>query len=283
MGSKLLAAIGLAAMLWPGEAGAQTSSPLIRRIEQLYLDSSYDEVLRESQAALRNPRLAPEERQEILKYMGTVYFAQDNTSEARSAFVRILRNDPAYRLPADWPPRIVEFFERLRGELLPPPRIRHEPPLGFRLGQPIVVPAQILFLADNHRPRLHYRIRGGRGYSVVDMDREENDLYSGVVPASLELSPDHDTIVEYFITVEDGGRVVASAGSQAEPLGFPVGRIARTNGRNGPHPPPAKTPWMLIGLGAAVAVGLGVGAYFIVSSSATEETGAVDISWTAPD
>jgi hypothetical protein len=262
-------------------------SPAVRRIEQAYLESDYEGALQACQAVLRNERAVPTDRQEALKYMGTIFFAQDNAGEARSAFVRLLRDDPRYRLPADWPPRVLEFFERLRAEALPPPRIRHRVPRGFRLGTPIVVSAQILFLAENHRPRLYYRIEGTSQYSAVDMGRDEGDLYTGIVPTSEQMSPDHDTRVQYYIAVEEGTRVVLTEGNAGAPHSFVVGRVAGLrNGDDDPDRRPPSSggaPWLLIGLSGAAAVALGVGAFFLLSSAAAEETGSVGIDMVLPE
>lgn len=281
---------GLAGLLlatWAAPALGQ-SSPAVRRIEQAYLESDYEAALLACQTVLRNERAAPGDRQEALKYMGTIQFAQNNTGEARNAFVRLLRDDPRYRLPADWPPRVIEFFERLRSEALPPPRIRHRVPRGFRLGNPIVVSAQILFLAENYLPRLHYRIAGSETWSAVDMEREEGDVYSGIVPTTDQMSPDHDTTVQYFIAVEEGSRTVLSEGTEQQPHSFVVGRIASAggNGEQNPRPPPPSgggAPWLLIGLSGAAAIALGVGAFFLLSSTAADETGSVAIDVVPPD
>lgn len=275
---RLAGACFAAVLLWAGVAGAQPSAS-VRRIEQLYLESDYDAALQACQNVLRNDRSSPLERQEALKYMGTILFAQDNAGEARNAFVRLLRDDPRYRLPADWPPRVLEFFERLRTEALPPPRIRHRVPRGFRLGSPIVVSAQILFLAENHRPRLYYRVAGTQRYSSVDMERDQGDLYTGIIPTTDELSADQDTTVEYYLSVEEGTRAVLTEGTAAQPHSFVVGRVegVRDGGGGGPNPPPptgSGTPWLLIGLSGVAAVALGVGAFFVLSAASADDTGA---------
>lgn len=280
----------LAAPVWGGLAGLLVvlaaapalgqSSAAVRRIEQAYLESDYEAALLACQTVLRNDRAAPADRQEALKYMGTIQFAQNNTGEARNAFVRLLRDDPRYRLPADWPPRVIEFFERLRTEALPPPRIRHRVPRGFRIGSPIVVSAQILFLAENYLPRIHYRLAGTGSYSSLDMERDQGDAYTGIIPTSEEMSPDHDTTVQYYITVEEGSRTVVSEGTAQAPHSFVVGRIeglGNEDDNRRPPPPSGGTPWLLIGLSGAAAVALGVGAFFLLSSTAAEDTGSVGI------
>lgn len=274
----------LAWLLSAGPAQGQPS-PALRRIEQAYLESDYEAALQACQAVLRNDRAAPADRQEALKYMGTIFFAQDNAGEARSAFVRLLRDDPRYRLPVDWPPRVLEFFERLRAEALPPPRIRHRVPRGFRLGTPIVVSAQILFLAENHRPRLYYRIEGTTQYSTVDMGRDEGDLYTGIIPTSEQMSPDHDTRVQYYIAVEEGSRAVLTEGNAGAPHSFVVGRIEDVGDGDPQRRRSASggAPWLLIGLSGAAAVALGVGAFFLLSSAAADETGSVGIEMSLPE
>lgn len=249
---------------------------VVRRIEQLYLESDYEAALAACQGVLRNENAPAADRQEALKYMGTIFFAQDNTGEARNAFVRLLRDNPRYRLPSDWPPRVLEFFERLRSEALPPPRIRHRVPRGFRLGTPIVVSAQVLFLTESHRPRLYHRIEGTTSYSVVDMAREEGDVYAGIVPTTDAMSPDRDTRVQYYIAIEEGPRTVLTEGTAADPHSFVVGRVADTQDDRRPPPPRSSgTPWLLIGLSGAAAIALGVGAFFLLSSAAEDPTGSV--------
>ena len=277
MTRPLAVAALLAASLAPQVAVGQPS-PAIRRIEQLYLESDYEAALQACTAVLRSDRAPGGDRQEALKYTGTILFAQGNAGEARNAFVRLLRDDPRYRLPSDWPPRVAEFFEQLRSEVLPPPRIRHRVPRGFRLGTPIVVSAQILFLAENHRPRLYYRIGGTGQYSVVDMERDRQDLYSGIIPTSDQMSADRDTRVQYYIGIEEGDRTVLSEGTAEQPHAFVVGRVeGLVEDPHARRPSSGGAPWLLIGLSGVAAVGLGIGAFFLLSSATADETGSVAV------
>ena len=278
-------AAALVLLLAPAPARAQ-SSAAVRRIEQLYLESDYEAALQACQTVLRNDRAPAVDRQEALQYMGTILIAQNNQGEARNAFVRLLRDDPRYRLPADWPPRVLEFFEQLRAEALPPPRIRHRVPRGFRLGTPIVVSAQILFLAENHRPRLYYRIEGTESYSAVDMERDQGEQYTAIIPTSDQMSPDHDTRVQYYLAIEEGTRTVLSEGSATAPHSFVVGRVAglpEDPEHNRRAPRSSGTPWLLIGLSGAAAVALGVGAFFLLSSATADETGSIGVILNPPD
>jgi hypothetical protein len=110
------------------------------------------------------------------------------------------------------------------------------------------------------------------------MERDQGDLYSAIVPTTPEMSPDTDTTVQYYIVVQDGEREVLTEGTAARPHEFLVGRVEglpdRTgDGRRVREREGGGFPWLIVGLSGVAAIGLGVGAFFLLSSTAEEEAG----------
>jgi tetratricopeptide (TPR) repeat protein len=240
-------------------SAAQPADEVARGIE-LYQDLEYEQAAEVLEAALEAPGLADERRIEGYQHLALSYLALRREDDARAAFTRLLEVDREFRLPTTVSQTARDLLEEAR-RALPPPKVTavDTPPAVAQLSQ-TASPAQpregttvsvTILVADpgdlHDRVLVHHRVRGSKSYSAVTAMRTGEGRYAATVPGMFVGPP----ALEYYVVAVDAeGGLVASEGSEAEPLALAVDSPVAAAGA-----PVYKKWWFWAGVGTAVLAG----------------------------
>ncbi|MBI5548581.1 MAG: hypothetical protein HY901_32255 [Deltaproteobacteria bacterium] len=250
------------------------ASELVSAAQTLYDDLEYEQVATTAKAALERRDLTPDQRLKIFELQACALAIAGDPLAAEAPFRFILRSNPSYDLPASSPPQIlrvlrkVQIEERALAEQLREqqrrallqtlhiegevgPQVPGGEPLdlSFRLRDPRGAVGSL---------KVGYRRRGESDFSALALQRQQDGIWKGSIPAAWTASPAGFDLEYYLTTTSAEGESLLQRGSPEEPLSSRVEPGAVRDAT-----PFYKTVWFwtLTGLAAAAVAGAGVVAY----------------------
>ncbi|MCC7541731.1 MAG: hypothetical protein IT379_36265 [Deltaproteobacteria bacterium] len=200
-----------------GVAHAQQSATAaadVGAVRELVAGARYDEAVAGATALLLRTDLTAAERNVSLELLATAYIAQRDERRARETLTVLYARDPGHALSdPDASPVVRAAFEAVRAS--PPAQVAvgltHTPP-----GRDDVLVVTIGDGADAiHELRLAYRHPGEPDWARVVMSRRSANAGRSRLPRDAG----DGRVVEWFVEgVAPSGRVLASLGSEAEPM-----------------------------------------------------------------
>lgn len=203
-----------------GSEPAGPPNPYFEEARRMYMSFQFEGIVSQLEMALAVKGVTAEQKVEIYKLMAFTYSAYDDAPRAEEAFFKILEIKPSFELGPGPSPKVRSAFAasqktyRARQAV----KLKHEPP-SARPGETATVDALVTSGEDRvANLTLHYRPRGGSGYSQVPMAKGEGGAFSAAVP-NLFPGPAGPRTVEYFIRARDAsGALLAGVGDENTPL-----------------------------------------------------------------
>lgn len=255
------------------------ADPRVDEGRRLYEDLEYRKALRVLGVAAAAADLAREDRIVALQYLGLCQATLNDLAGAAGTFKRLLEIDPDFTLDRTTTPRVLDLFERVKSTM-PRPHAPVSPPAPVTVRESELAlvhtaPASAqpgrgvdlsVTLSDPERRAVRvvvrYRAAGQRAFSEVTAVAGEG-AYRAQISGLFVVLPS----VEYYIAALDaGGRVLASAGSEAQPLAIAVRVEARAAA-------PVYKRWWFWTVAGAILVGVVTAA--VVATVATRGTPVV--------
>ena len=120
---RSIALLVLLALAAPAQADTPRASAIAARLsagEKQYADQDYAAAVKTLMPVTRDPAATRAQRLHALELIALAQFIRRDEAAARDTFERILDIDPGYQLRDDsGSPRIREFFEQIKKELVP--------------------------------------------------------------------------------------------------------------------------------------------------------------------
>lgn len=262
----------LPAMSW---AAVAPPAPEIAQADSQIQSGDFEEAVRTLQRGLAQPDLTDDQLVEFYRLLGLAELYLGDETKARDAYEKLLQARPDYRLPASAPPKLHHLYDRIvediRRRRVQPVVLTAEALKDTPGNEPLVIDAQIEHLPLGARAKLYLRRAGAQTFSAVDFARKKSapDAFEAVVPAFEVPSEARPYDVEYYFEVADAAqRRLAGKGDAFSPLSFKVmgqpGRTAASTESDAWY----SKPWVWA-IAGAVAVGTGVGIYFIATQHPT--------------
>lgn len=265
-----------------GAVEAQDQSPdqALSEIREMALYARYREALTAVQAYLERADLTAAQRNTGLEVLATVHIALRDQSAATQDLAQLYARDPHYQLSdPDASPPVLSAFGRARSNPPPPITVElaHEPP-SLTERRPPVLEVRLGAGADAvNELRLHYRQGDEPRFTTMVMN-----VSDGVGSARLPvLERGEEYGVSYYVeALAPSGAVLATRGTEAEPLSFTMPAAAAVAVREDPVAPPTASGgedlwWLWTIIGVAVAAGIGVGTYFVIQAVTAPDDGSL--------
>jgi len=281
-GSSLVAVAFFAALL-AGVAHAQDASPdqALAEIREMALYARYREALVATQAFLERADLSATQRNTGLEVLATVHIALRDQPAASQALQQLYARDPQHQLSdPDASPPVLSAFGRARGNPPAPVTVEivHEAP-ALATRRPPVLEVRLGANADAvDELRIRYRQGDDDRFTTVVMNARD-----GVASARLPVLDREEAYTVHYVieALAPSGAVLASRGSDAEPLALAMPEAARASTSEDAASQPAAGGgddlwWLWTIIGVAIAAGGAVGAYFIVQEVTGPTNGSLD-------
>ena len=252
---------------------------VLAQIREHVLYARYDDAVTEAHQLLEREDLSASERNEGLEVLATAHLANRDMEQANPILRELYARDPRHRVAdADASPLVQGAFQRAR-EAAPPQvdvRLSHERPTLTRREAPMIEVSVAQGADAVAEIQLHYRTGDAPRFARLEMGADDG-VARGRIP--LVGPDDQQQVVEYFITARaPSGYQLAAVGSEGRPLTLtaPADRAVRTSGPTplgegpGAVEEEGRSLWWIGLIVGIVAVGAGVGAYFLLRPETPE-------------
>lgn len=250
-------------------AAAAINGPAAAR--HLYDEAQYADAIAAYDELLEHRDISAASRLEAQLYLGFSHLALRHEEAARRQFRSILQAAPGYVLPPYTPPKFRAVFEDTRRE------VTARPDMAFKkaTSAPMGTGSRLSFVflvqgAGDAKATMRWRWAGKGAYQILALDTLTPGEAHGEIRADAGR-----TAVEYFAQLEGTRGIVASVGSEPQPLTLKILNQAPVPDAAVGSSPIYQKWWFWTIIGAVVVGGAATGVYFAVRPTAT--TGTVDL------
>ncbi len=278
-------AAALAASILAHAATAQGRNLYLEEGKRRYAQGRFEQAIEELEQALRLPGLPPEQRVEILAWLGAAHHALGHEEEAREVWEQRVRLAPDLPLPGGISEAAVAAYKEVEASTVV---LEHLTPPAAFAGRPLQLFASLQDPKGRVAEVLVYWRRAGAPTYAVVPGRREGDTWVAEIPLPpLAGRVDHYEVEYYLEAVSKDGEILDAAGSAERPIritavapaGPPVTaseesgvealgaavavdagerEAVRTRGRRSPEPRAGLPPWVWV-VGGVLVVGATAG------------------------